>query len=421
MSDYYPEELMVQIFSRLPPKSLLRFRCISKSWNSQISSPEFISLHTLRILLKPSTGTIMRYFSTIERKERYLIVRRDASAYVDPVITLGSPFSGRVRYYCRIVGVCNGVVCLSNDLFGYDNLLVLWNPRISRCLTLSTPAHCCDNVWTYKFVFGFGFAIKMRDYKVVKVAYTHGDYQDLAPPKVEVYALSSGIWKEFDGFIPDTGVIEYFWTQAVVCGKVHWTAYKRTGEGRRVENLIMVFDLNDEIFQELSLPEVLVNEIPLNLNAAECRELLVVYQYDIRIWSSSCSIRVMKQYGDTESWSKEYNVALGHEHLMVLGISDNSEILLTESIGMLALYNPETQKKESFCIPGTEYSFYFDTYQESLVLLDKGVVLPPLDLPSEKTTDDDEDEENDAENAPQSWMHYLMHQYLTAFLGAGNI
>ena len=73
----------------------------------------------------------------------------------------------------------------------------------------------------------------------------------------------------------------------------------------------MVFYPIDDIFQELSLPEVLVNEPPTNLDAAECRKSLAVYQNDQRIWSSSFSIWVMKQYGDTESWSKEYNFALG--------------------------------------------------------------------------------------------------------------
>lgn len=42
-------------------------------------------------------------------------------------------------------------------------------------------------------IFGFGFAIKMRDYKVVRMTYAHGDDRYLVPPKAEIYALNSGI------------------------------------------------------------------------------------------------------------------------------------------------------------------------------------------------------------------------------------
>ena len=43
------------------------------------------------------------------------------------------------------------------------------------------------------FVFGFGFVLKTRDYKVLGMAYAHGDDKYLRPPKVKIYALSSGI------------------------------------------------------------------------------------------------------------------------------------------------------------------------------------------------------------------------------------
>ncbi|KAJ8527795.1 hypothetical protein K7X08_015246 [Anisodus acutangulus] len=253
------------------------------------------------------------------------------------------------------------------------------------------------------------------------MVYARGNGEYLVPPKVEVYALGSGIWKEFDGFIPDFGVIEYSWTQAIVCGKVHWAAYKRNRE-RKVENLIMVFDLNEEIFQELSLPEILVNELPTNLNAAECRESLAVYQYDTRDWSSRCSIWVMKRYGDTESWRKEYNVVLGYRHMgMVLGFRNDSSILFTDTTGTLTAYNPETHNRERHGILGSRYSFYFDSYRESLGLLDKGELLSPFDVAYEETTDDENDAEKMAPRRRERWMHYDMHQYLTAFLGDRNI
>lgn len=69
------------------------------------------------------------------------------------------------------------------------------------------------------------------------------------PPRVEIYALSSGMLKDFDGFIPDICIVKYFWTHVEICREVYLIEYKRNEE-KRVDNLIVLFDLNEEIFQE---------------------------------------------------------------------------------------------------------------------------------------------------------------------------
>lgn len=43
-----PEDLIVEILSFLPVKSLLQFRCVSKSWKTLISDSTFVKLHLNR-------------------------------------------------------------------------------------------------------------------------------------------------------------------------------------------------------------------------------------------------------------------------------------------------------------------------------------------------------------------------------------
>ena len=45
MSDYLPNEVIIDILKRLPADSLIRCRCVCKSWYSLISIPHFITTH----------------------------------------------------------------------------------------------------------------------------------------------------------------------------------------------------------------------------------------------------------------------------------------------------------------------------------------------------------------------------------------
>ncbi|KAL4375927.1 hypothetical protein GQ457_02G034840 [Hibiscus cannabinus] len=43
-----PHDLILDIFGKLPVKSLLRFKCLSKQWFRQITDPRFIDFHLLK-------------------------------------------------------------------------------------------------------------------------------------------------------------------------------------------------------------------------------------------------------------------------------------------------------------------------------------------------------------------------------------
>ena len=96
---------------------------------------------------------------------------------------------------------------------------------------------------------------------------------------------------------------------------------------------------------------------------------------------------------ETDKWSKKYNVALGQENLgMVVVVTDCHKIILIGVKGMLALYNPDLQTTQKTTIVGTMYSFYIENYEESLVLLNKGELMSPVDLATEESTYDDDDD-----------------------------
>lgn len=430
MSDNLPQEVVIKILTRLPPKSLVKFRCVSKSWNSLISSPHFISLHTQQTILSKSlaaAGTnqiIVRRYSKSQNSEVYTVHVDNEEFPDDKNIKIEYPFRDYTRFYYRIVGSCNGVLCLLDDLFGQADSILLWNPVIKRKVTLPMPQTTFENMGMCMFVIGFGFDVENNEYKVVRIAYVLGDYGYLVPPKVEVYALSKGNWRTVEGEIPKNCVVEYFWSQVFINGNVHWVAYRNMGKQDKVVNFIMLFNMNLEVFDEMQIPHALENELPINLNAVVLEDSIAIVQYDERVCSKSCCIWIMKKYGDIESWRKQYNVDLEGGLGMILGLRTNGDLLLTANNRGLVSYNPVTGTCVDLGLFGTKDSFYVDTYFESLALLVEGKEAReriPSDSDSESdgecesSVEDDEDRFGDVEKS-EFWMQCSMSQYLTALL-----
>lgn len=58
MNPTFSHDLIVEILLRLPIKSLLRFKCVCKSWLSFISDPHFVKSH---LVVAPTNQTLLDY------------------------------------------------------------------------------------------------------------------------------------------------------------------------------------------------------------------------------------------------------------------------------------------------------------------------------------------------------------------------
>ncbi|MFS8031180.1 putative F-box domain-containing protein [Helianthus anomalus] len=77
MSDHFPHDLQLQILKRLPLNSLLKFRTVSKSWNSLITSNHFISSHLQSITHNNPQSLFIRYFDRTRKIEQYITAKDD--------------------------------------------------------------------------------------------------------------------------------------------------------------------------------------------------------------------------------------------------------------------------------------------------------------------------------------------------------
>lgn len=66
---YFSEDILIEIFYRLPSRSVFLFKCVSKSWLSFISDPFFISGHTSRAStsLQPTQWTLLERVFQIDK------------------------------------------------------------------------------------------------------------------------------------------------------------------------------------------------------------------------------------------------------------------------------------------------------------------------------------------------------------------
>ena len=89
----------------------------------------------------------------------------DAETFGNEFVKLEYPFQNYDELF-KIVGSCNGLLCLSN--YNGSDYAVLWNPSIRRFMTLpvfgSSVTEDCRLLW---FDFGFGFNHMSNDYRVV--------------------------------------------------------------------------------------------------------------------------------------------------------------------------------------------------------------------------------------------------------------
>ncbi|XP_075644167.1 F-box/kelch-repeat protein At3g06240-like [Castanea sativa] len=364
MSDYLPEEVVLEILHRLPVKSLIRFRCVSKSWNSLITTPAFINSHLTRShsLLSNSNKLIVRHCLDKPYVEHYKIID-DSNDSFDQIQNIELPLTSRRIQHFRLIGSANGLF----SLFEQERY-ILWNPSIRKFITLPKP---CITVKAHGRITcrpAFGFDPRTNDYKVVRIAFPS---EKAKPPLIEAYSLKEDSWKLTSAsFPPGIGFSDWCKPAASLGGVVHFAVYDNDNGSRP---LVLSFDLGDEVCHFISLPNCAFSWS--NVQTSVIGGSLSLLFYDDRfVANKCCAIWVMKEYGVVDSWTKLYTVDLNKEIIRVLCLRKNGNILVEVNLPSdweLSSYDPKSQHIKSLGICGRVHYFHVDNYVENLVLLDK--------------------------------------------------
>ena len=177
MSDYLPDEVLLEILQRLSVKSVIQLRCVSKSWNSLITSSTFIDSHLTQSLSLPSNSNkLIVSLGNFRTKVEYYEFIHDDNNDSDSSFHQFQNVEFPLASCFRLIGSVNGLFCLIQD-----EQFILWNPCIRKFITLPKTNSAVIN--------GFRFDARTNDYKVVSIA-------PKPRPLVEVYSLKEGAWRK---------------------------------------------------------------------------------------------------------------------------------------------------------------------------------------------------------------------------------
>lgn len=376
---YLPNEIIMEILCKLPVKSLVRFRCVCKFWQSLTTSDRsFIQSHYQQSLSNNSNSSrnvllhADRNFTMAskcnEPNYQELTQRLRDSGHC---ILSNQPFF--LGTNLNFSGSTNGVLCVStfcNDETHFHHTNIhLWNPALHQCWTLP-PSNYQSNRYLFRcLVVGFFLDVLTDDYRVVKVFY------ETASLKVEMYSLRNNSWKPIDFNdlrISRDGYIMIKDMAIAHRGCLHWTSWHDSLTARILLNIL---DVSLRNFKDIFLPFDVSVQFAITNQLCMYKGCLTLIGFPS---ADECEIWMMKEYGVDNSWTKQYSIRSL--------VSDAIHVRITTAItprgknlalkeGYIVLYDPETQKVEDTQIKVDNYDrprFFLADYVESLMS-----VIPP--------------------------------------------
>ncbi|XP_074313477.1 F-box protein CPR1-like [Silene latifolia] len=294
-----PMELILSsILPKLPVKSVQRFKCVSKSFLAEITSPEFNALFTEanhRLLIIPGDD---------ETLDIYELDSLHSPPMLCPYPVPSKQFESRPM---KVEACCESYLLIGRRFTDVD-VLILFNPttRIYRVLPKVYGdiyadyrhygmCHCLDDDFN-------------DDFKIVRLIQTYRRSKPIIKREVFVCSLSTNLWKS----IELTKTMEQLRGYPVLVQNhlLVMTFYDASRDSHLTR--IGCFDMKAERWSnDVLLPDILLSEIESNSTQQYHRDVyqLGVLEGQLRfscynVNKSSYSIWVMKEYGVKESWVK---------------------------------------------------------------------------------------------------------------------
>ncbi|KAL4616411.1 hypothetical protein ACB092_07G197000 [Castanea dentata] len=381
MGELLSNDVVEDILGHLPVKSLTRFRCVSKSCDSIITDPTFITKH-LKLNLNQSeslvsTNTHSEYLLYTTKVKNRSPSSKHLCAVVcnnDCTLTQISRFEIPSLFEKHsLVGFCNGLFCLASRRNDLNHIIYLWNPSIRMFKKLlATPFTDEDKKEHNRSVVGLAYNSQNNDFKILRllsVLLGPG-----AEAEAEIYSLSTDSWRKvvismesLRGFEPNFGRIVKIDPPCIFLnGALHTLAITSS------HHFILSFNVNDESFREIMLPSSPFDVDTNFTQHASFKGSLAFFAFADSLRGAFCNIWVMEEYGVAESWTRIYRVPMiWVGDVRFCGCTDNGEVWIKNSTGLIS-FDPESQNLNVLGVEDADWVGFTANSMESLILLNGG-------------------------------------------------
>ncbi|CAI9270540.1 unnamed protein product [Lactuca saligna] len=373
MFDELPFHIQEEILKTLPIKSLIQFRSVSKAWKSLIDSSEFIAAHSVshtqpqHLFVSYTDEQVPKYVSFV-----------DDDSFPQHRFVPSLPLSIRDP---RIVGSSYGLLCFQGDSPSiYRRMIaVVLNPSIRKSIAIALP----DMLYTnHLIVLGFGVCPVTIDTKIIQITQLRWGSERKSEIgnfwEVKVYKQSSGKFTSLSGNLPSIS-IHIMGPQVVIGKSIYWCAVDCTTVDSvfKTRNLIMSFDITNEKFEVVVLPERLAIITFSLLSVSKLRESLVILEYNKSGYNDTIEEQVcctvwMVERGVERSFTKLFNIKAPGDLMRAVGFRRKGGSIMEvqdytfESTEELVVYEPNSELSNHL-ISG--YRFTVNSYIETLVLV----------------------------------------------------
>ncbi|KAL3642408.1 hypothetical protein CASFOL_013223 [Castilleja foliolosa] len=232
----FPEDLMICILTRLPVKTIIRFKSVCKPWYHLFSTPEFKKLHQGQFSSDPENQffilhSFIKY--CCQPNNHYSIFNIESGKKMPTI--LDHPFAHAQNTKLYTVGCCNGLVCI----FHSSREIVLWNPAMK----LSKTVRLKDCEPNQMFSLGFGYNAVEADFKVVMIVASI-----MYITSVEIYSANLGSWITIDVGFQFREILDK--NDFIVNGNPYWVAQVDGNE------VLLCFDVLELVFKIVPMPTI---------------------------------------------------------------------------------------------------------------------------------------------------------------------
>ncbi|KAL0009560.1 hypothetical protein SO802_011062 [Lithocarpus litseifolius] len=387
-----PDDIVKDILTWLPPKPLVRFRCVLRCWKSNIADPEFIERHL--IINKAKS------LSLSENNNAYLLCNTppvpflhwprvgelctvicNSDSSFTKIIRLKVPsHESTLRFY-------NGIFCFVGDMPAFslrrkrqaipvtppvrNSAIYLGNPSIRKHKRLPTVL---VNDRFENSSYGLAFLTSQNnDLKLL--VFGRFNREQL---RAQVYTLRTNSWSWVE--LPVEPLDEFVGPISRISPSplaLHFIATTS-----QVYEFILCFDVDNEQFWEIKLPHNYSNGLSLKFKQLVVFKgslALIAFGQDEAELVEVCRIWVMSEYGLADSWTPTLSVPLSGV-ADFLGCTGSGELVIMKSGNQVFSFDPENQNENDLGIqnltpleilPPLKPRFYTANLIESLVLLDE--------------------------------------------------